>query len=163
MHMPDDSSSGGIPFSTRVKPAMPTLEQREAAIITRLTEVARMHGLRSLCAEEEMRGIHRGQISFLPTDEGHGVTLVVKRLNTPSRDETSLHIDTGQLFGILKQAAASPQLPLKPENRQAHTPPRVMGSSINFSSMEALEHAVHAIDPWARAWTPQGRGGSAAR
>lgn len=163
MHDPDDSSLRDIPFSTRVKPAMLTLEKREAAIITRLTEVARMYGLETLCAKEEKPGVHHGQLSFLPTYGGQEVTLIVKHQRTERRDETSLHIDTGQLFGILKQAAASPQLPLKPENRQAQTPPRVMGSSIIFSSMEALEHAVHAIDPWARAWTPQGRGGSAAR
>lgn len=161
MHMPDDSSSGGIPFSTRVKPAVITLAQREAAIISRLTEVARTYGLETLCAKEEKPGVHHGQLSFLPTDGGQEVTLIVKHQRTERRDEAPLQIDTGQLFGILKQAAASPQLPHKPENRQVYTPPKVMGSSITFSSMEALEHAVHAIDPWARGWAAQGRGSAA--
>ena len=162
--MSDTSPSEPIAFSKRREPPTATFEEREAAIISRLTEVARTHGLKTLSAEQDIPGLHHGELSFLPTDGGQEVTLIVKkRLVSDQRDKGPLDIDTGQLFGMLKLAAASSQLPYKPKDREPHAAPHVAGSSITFSSMEALEKAVHAIDPWARARTPEGRGAAAAR
>lgn len=162
--MSDDLSSKATPVSSHVKLGTDSIEEREAAIISRLMEVARTHGLRTLSAEEEIAGLHQGELAFLPSDGGQEVTLMVKKRHAnDQRDKGPLDVDTGQLFGMLKLAAASSQLPYKPKDRAPHTAPNVMGSGITFGSMDALEKAVHAIDPCARGVSPQGRGGAAAR
>ena len=158
--MTNPNDDGAIPHA---RVAVPTeqpqtlqVKERENAVISRLNEIAGEYGLTTIGADQ--RQFERdtvGKLEFADHEPGGSVTLFLTPILTSNRSQEALQLDAGQLFGILKLASKSSQLSRKREERAMDTLPKVsdMAMGITFASMDALEKAVHAVDPWANKWT----------
>ncbi|MBX9725879.1 MAG: hypothetical protein K2X09_01325 [Rickettsiales bacterium] len=158
--MTNPEDTGAIPHA-RVEvptkqPQTLHAKERENAVISCLKEIAGEHDLKTLyMSPSDLPHSHTGQFKLIYDQTSGEVTLIIKKESRENLDNKALDVDVGQLFGILKLAANMSQLPRKREERQQQEKPIVAGAGITFASMDALEKAVHAVDPWANKWTGQ--------